>query len=149
MKGYTSEIQLKRTIYLVLTLLSLIAFQVPALTSAAPNVMVRGCGQLSPRDIPVLGSAGAIRFDCSGRAAFSATGTAIPTFDLTGTGYDSLGIILHSTTDCSSSNMLQTNQSFKFGGPRQEYDYCVSFANPALREIGGFNIEWTIGRQSP
>jgi len=149
MKAYVSRIQLKCIICVVFILVSLTAIQVPALTRASPSVMARGCGQLTPKDIPLLGFSGAIRFDCGGRAAFSATGKAIPTFDLTGTGYDSLGIILHSTFDCSSSTVLQANQFFKFGGPRQEYDYCVSFANPALREIGGFNIEWTIGRQSP
>ena len=141
-------IGLKRMVGLFLIFVSLIALRVPPLAGASPSIMIRGCGQLSPRDIPPLGSFGAVRFDCGNKAAFSATGKAIPIFDLTGTGYDSLGIILHSRTDCSSSTPLQTNQSFKFGGPRQEYDYCVSFANPALREIGGFNIEWTIGRQN-
>jgi len=136
-------------IFLVFVLVSLIAIQVPALTTAAPNVMVRRCAQLSPRDIPVLGSSGAIRFDCNGMAAFSATGKATPAFDLTGTGYDSLGIILHSTSDCSASALLVTNGPFTFGGPRQEYDYCAFFSNPALREFTGFDIEWSIGRQNP
>ncbi len=136
-------------VYTVFILVSLIAIQVPALTSASPNVMVRGCGQLSPREVPVLGSSGAIRFDCGGGAAFSATGRTTPTFDLTGTGYVSLGIIMHSTPDCSSSTMLQTNVSFEFGGAKQGYDYCVSFADPTLQQIGGFNIKWTIGQGNP
>lgn len=148
MKEYTNRIRLRRMLYLVFIFVSLIATQVPAL-SASPRVMVRGCGQLSPRDIPPLGSSGAIRFDCGDKAAFSATGRAVPAFDLTGTGYDSLGIILHSTPDCSSSTMLTTNGPFKFGGPRQGYDYCAFFADPTLREIGRFDIRWTIGRGTP
>lgn len=143
MKAYTNKIRLKRIICLVFILVSLIALQVPALTSASPR---EGCGQLSPRDIPLLGSSGAIRFDCGDRAAFSATGRATPTFDLTGTGYDSLGIILHSTPDCSASAPLVANGPFKFGGPRQEYDYCALFSNAALREFSQFDIEWRIGQ---
>ena len=148
-KTSMTHIRTKRIVIPVSLLVIVTLTQLPVFGVTAPaTVIVLGCKKVSPRDIPFLGSAGAIRFGCVGRAAFSATGNAVPDFVLT-TGYDSLGIILHSTGNCLSSTRLEPNRPFAFTGRRQEYDYCAFLVDNAVKELGGFDLEWRIGRRAP
>ena len=137
-----------RVRFLVLLVISIAPFSIVTLArglSPTRNI-TSGCDSLSSGTIPFIGQSGAIRFSCNGKPAFSATGNATPSFNITATGYASLALILHSSSSCNQAKTMQSGVVVAFGSLRLGYDYCASFLDPSKAQLGSFKVSWTVGK---
>jgi len=138
---------------------------VPVVTPGTSAKLSSPCGsnlvQVSPSPPSGSQSSGSILFECNSSPgplsyALNETGgdnaVAIPTFDLTGTGYTGMFIVTHSSvaTDCTTASQagptttLSSGNVVHFPGGNNGYDYCLTYASvPTLpNTFGSFTIKW-------
>ncbi len=161
MNDRTMRVNQKRAVAVLLILGGLVTavygatlFQttIPAVTVKSAAAMLEGCDPVKAQSEPVESTSGTVVFNCVGvlspTPAFpaairvSTTGSVIATFDLTSSGYVSLGVAPYSTL-CSAATPLVSQATTSL--PVGDYDYCASYVNaPAAgASFSSFSVSWT------